>query len=183
MKKLCIVFPGRRYSCDRSLLYFSSLLLRNKDFEMLYLHYDKPKETESLSSLEENHKEAYDYTINKLSQIDISLYSQIVFISKSLGTVVAGEIREQYKDKNITEIYFTPLRETLPFIKETDLVITGDQDRFLPEAKDIFSHDKNAFVLLGLSHSLENYKQPSESLKILSKILDIITNYLDKNKI
>lgn len=68
-----------------------------------------------------------------LDALNLSEYDDIVFIGKSIGTVVACKIKEIY-NLNVQLILFTPIEDTLRYIKGKNnilLVSLGTKDRIL----------------------------------------------------
>lgn len=181
MNKLCVVFPGRRYSCDRSLLYFPSQYIQNLGYEMKYLHYDVPKETHQMISLEENFVNAYQESQKELKGIDFSSYEEILFLGKSLGTIVSGKLRSELKREDIRLLALTPLPKTVPYLKDSDLIIAGDKDTYFPDEKAFFQGYSHAYFFPGLSHSMESKTDYHESLTVLKEVMKILEKYLSRN--
>lgn len=179
--KLCIVFPGRRYSTDRSLLYFPSRMMESRGFEVVDLHYDIPREVAETEPLEQNIREAASFAVNHTDEIDWGKYDKIVFLSKSIGTLVASNLKKFIGDfqSRVHQIMLTPLEETLPLIAKEDLVIVGDHDRFLPDPKTKLASFPNAYIFPSFTHSLESKDNYRLSLKTLGDICGIIDTYLD----
>ncbi len=112
---------------------------------------------------------------------ELENYDDIVFVSKSVGTVMAGYAREELKIKNVRNIYLTPLPQTLPYIENTgSIVIAGTEDRFLDKGtlKD-FCDNKGVklYQFEGLGHSMET-DNVRESLDIIGKVQDIIEGFV-----
>ena len=182
MKKLCIVFPGRRYSVDRSLLYFPSSIIKNLGYEMIYLHYDTYKENEDTNTVEKDTVNAYGYTLNRIKDINFDNYEKVIFLSKSIGTVVASKIKDSYKLKDAHQILITPLDETIPHITNDDLIICGDKDSFLSDAKTKLAPYPNTYIFPGFTHSLEskeNYKLTIKTIADITTIVDIYLRSID----
>lgn len=179
MKKLCIVFPGRKYSCDRSLLYFPSRLLEDRGYEMIYLHYNKKRDQEDNSTVKEAYNKAKKYTTEKLADVDYSKYSKIVFISKSIGTVLAGEITKELPQDKVFNIFLTPIDETLPYIRKEDLIICGDRDQYLKDAKNKLSKYSYAYLFPYSSHSLESKDSSELTTKTINDVISIVDVYCD----
>lgn len=180
-KKLCVVFPGRRYSTDRSLLYFPTQILESRGFETFLLHYDIPREVEEVEPLEENIRNAASDALNKTSSIPFEDYEKIVFLSKSIGTLVATNLKNFIKERTkvVHQILITPLERTLPLIEKDDLVIVGDHDRFFPDAREKLALYPNAYVFPSFTHSLEvpgNYRL---TIKTLGDICGIVESYAE----
>jgi hypothetical protein len=151
-----------------------------KGFEMKYLHYDVPKENQSLISVEDNVKEAFIYTNSVLKDFDFSQYDKIVFLSKSLGTVVASLLKKEHKLNNVYQIMITPLEATLPYIEEQDIVITSDSDHFLPDASKKLEFHPQTYIISDLPHSLESKDDVHFSIQVADRITSMVEEYLGK---
>lgn len=58
-----------------------------------------------------------------LQTINLAEYESIVFVAKSIGTVVACKLKEKYQIPALL-ILFTPIDETLPYIhKKNDILL------------------------------------------------------------
>ena len=75
-------------------------------------------------------------------QKDLASYDEILFVSKSLGTVSAGwladalEKEKRVKPGTIRHIFMTPLEQTFPYMrKENCIVISGELDHYLERKK------------------------------------------------
>lgn len=182
MKKLCIVFPGRRYSYDRSLLYFSSRYLEFLGYEVINLHYDISREVKETEPLEKNIRDAASYTLANTDEIEFEKYDKIVFISKSIGTLVACNLKKYIGDrnKNIYQIMFTPLDGTIPFISDEDLIFCGDKDRFLENPEEKLQRFSNSYIYKGFTHSLEKPGDYKASIKLLEDVMTKVDEYMKK---
>ncbi len=180
-RKLAVFFPGRKYSVDCPLLYFADFTCSLKGYERAYLHYARHREDKGTTTVPEDIENAKAYVTATIQAKELNEYDEVVFISKSIGTALAGYIREELKLKNIKNVYLTPLPETLPYIESKDsIVIAGTKDGFLD--KDTLKNfcDENKVQLYqfeGLGHSMET-DDVKESLDILGEIADIINEFL-----
>lgn len=179
MKKLCVVFPGRRYSTDRSMLYYPSRMIEDKGYEMFYLDYDIQMNKEDPRTLEQCFEECYLKSVEALKQIDLASYEKIIFLSKSIGTVVSGKIKEENPSMDITQVMITPINMTLPYITKNDLVIATDHDRYLPDAEVSLSGFNNAYIFPNVTHSFEAKGDYNLTLRMLGSALGVIEKYLD----
>ena len=130
-KKLVVLFPGGNYSTDCPLLYYAGFKYEVLGYEKLVISYENLLKPDK--SLDECIKDIENAVLIQLQAIDFSIYSDIVFASKSLGTVIAGWIGTKL-NINARHIYLTPIKETLPFIqadKKIIIVIAGTKDRHL----------------------------------------------------
>ncbi len=178
MATLKVFFPGRRYGIDRSYLYF---LDRYIDGDSIYLEYDKKRYEKDVIELEENIKEAYAYSYKILKDIDFKKYSEVIFIAKSIGTVVAGKIREELNVNNARFICLTPLTQTIPYLRQTDFIITSKTDTYIEINK--LEEVQNRFPFLSVyedvPHSLEFKYNLKRTIDFLYENLELALNYLD----
>lgn len=180
-KKLAVFFPGRKYSVDCPLLYYADFVCSKKGYEKKYLHYAKNRDEKGNTKVLDDINNAKPYVIEKIKEIKIEEYDEVVFISKSIGTALAGYVREEFGFRNIKNVYLTPLPETLSYIeKENTIVIAGTNDSFLDaDALKNFCVEKDVkiYQLNGLGHSLEG-ETVYESLEILGKVSKIIEEFV-----
>ncbi|MFQ9933965.1 MAG: hypothetical protein ACLRVQ_05985 [Lachnospiraceae bacterium] len=182
-KKLAVFFPGRKYSVDCPLLYFADFTCSLKGYERAFLHYARHREDKGTTTVKEDIENAKAYVTATIQAKEVNEYDEVLFVSKSIGTVLAGYIREELKLKNVRNIYLTPLPETLPYIEGKDsIVIAGTKDRFLDkEELKSFCNSNNVklYQFEGLGHSLET-DDVEGSLRILKRVTDIIGEYIEQ---
>lgn len=83
--------------------------------------------------LSQSIEEIKSTVLSQLQAYDLSKYDDIVFVSKSLGTLVAGWIAEKICIE-ARHIYLTPIKETLHYIqncKNIIIVVAGTKDKQL----------------------------------------------------
>lgn len=180
-KKLAVFFPGRKYSVDCPLLYFADFTCSLKGYERAYLHYARHREDKSSATVAEDIENAKPYVMATIQAKELNEYDEVVFISKSIGTALAGYVREELNLKNIKNVYLTPLPETLRYIESKDtIVIAGTKDGFLDREKLKDFCDENHVKLYqfeGLGHSMET-DEVQESLDIIGRVAGIIDEFI-----
>ena len=97
-KKLAVIFPGAGYNKDRPLLYHSREILEEEGYEILCIEW------------EDYVKTRYDQASEILDSINFEEYEDVVFVCKSIGTVIASTYAEKH-DLKVRQIWFTPLEE------------------------------------------------------------------------
>lgn len=92
MKKLAVFFPGIGYTVDKPLMHYSRRLAADAGFEVLLLPYAgfPHKVRGDRKKMEESYGIALSQSRKMLSSTDFSEYGTILFIGKSIGTIVAG---------------------------------------------------------------------------------------------
>ena len=177
-----ILFPGAGYSCDKPMLHFARKATLQSGCDVLSLEYGYLKTNNSFKSefLEQTIKEANEGITMCLS----NSYKKIYFISKSMGTTIAGEISKFIGYEKINNLFLTPTTKAIPhIIKSKCTVVVGSNDNVFPkESIDKISNhpliDLN--IINNATHSLEidnNYKQ---SLEILVSVTNICANFVCK---
>ena len=93
MKKIAVVFPGVGYTKDRPLLHYAGKLAAANGYELIHLDFsgiDWSKEKlKDKAFLLKTLEYCLDKTDEKLKSIDLEKMDRVLFISKSIGTVVA----------------------------------------------------------------------------------------------
>ncbi len=123
-RKLVVSFPGGQGS-ENPLLYFAAKHYENDGYEKIFVAHPISGEC-SLEALYENAK-------NIISKIELREFEKIVLIGKSLGSVVACKLKEEF-ELEASLVLFAPLQDTLPYIREDNsvvLVAAGENDRRL----------------------------------------------------
>ena len=113
MKKLCVLFPGIGYTCDKPLLYYSAKLARARGYEVIALKYsgfpEGAKGNDEKLRLAAAH--ALTQSEQQLADVDFSGFGRIVFAGKSIGTRTCLEYKAKHNIK-ACGVLFTPLEFT-----------------------------------------------------------------------
>jgi hypothetical protein len=178
-KNLIVLFPGGGYSVDRPLLYYAGFKYYGKGYESIKINYgDCVKLDKSFNDIIEDIKKVVS---EQVKETDFSVYDDVLFVSKSLGTVAAGWLAGTLSGGNIRHIYLTPIKETLQFIKNGEnisIVIAGTKDKFL-KADILKEHCEREKINLELiedtGHSLEKvgYMNVNENIDILKRVAEL----------
>lgn len=121
-RKLAVYFPGIGYHCDKPLLYYSRRLAAAAGYEELQLSYtfsggnirgNKEKMREAFFALYEQAKE-------QLGAVDWSACDEILFVSKSIGTIISAAYAAEQKI-SCRQILYTPLEDTFRVEEELGL--------------------------------------------------------------
>lgn len=177
MKGCVLLFPGIRYTVDMPLLYYPGLYYRDKGYEVIPVSYGSQFDKVEFHNqdITQEIENAQNYCIEQIRKIDFSAYDEVIFVSKSLGTAVAGWIAKQL-DISCQQIYLTPIAQTLPFMKSGCLAIAGDADKVLePKVlKDYCSkHAIDLHVFAG-GHRIEVKDDVQKNLKTLESIMALL---------
>ncbi len=177
---IAVVFPGRGYTCEMPLLYYASMAALSKGCDVLSLEYGFYKS---------NKKFAYDdfdkaakeiaFIINKCN---LDSYTNIYFISKSLGTLFAGEVSAQLSSYTIKNLFLTPIEKTIPYmIRRNCIAVTGSIDKAFPASciDYVRSNSKSEIVIIDeADHSLEAEFNIHRNMEILQQVIKLCEDFV-----
>lgn len=169
---LVILFPGKGYSCERSLLYYAAQSALEKGYDVLQLEYGYQAARIGLESDQDDIlvKECTDV----IRQLHVPYYTDCISISKSLGTLVAGGVFKQYKSLPAHHIFLTPLDNTVPYIMQSKglLIYGADDSIFSYTSREKVKHlpDIETIFLPEANHSLEA-KSTEKTLQLLRQVV------------
>ena len=180
MKKIAVVFPGVGYTKDRPLLYYAGKLAAANGYELIHLDFsgidwskEKLKDKEFLLKTLEY---CLDKTDEKLKSVDLEKTDRVLFISKSIGTVVAAAYAAR-NGLNVRHICFSPLEYVGRYIAdESGIMFYADADPFAGyEAIEKICAEKRlqSFRIHGGNHSLETGDVIAD-IKNLSDMMKIV---------
>ena len=181
MSKIAVYFPGIGYHCDKPLLYYS----RDIAYELGYKDYRNVNymyKAGNIRGNEEKMKEAYEalfsQTEAELADIVWSAYDDILFISKSIGTIIATSYAKKYGIKNAKHVLYTPLAQTYQFAPDRAIAFMGTADPWSDTDEIIRLSSANHIPLTvyeGCNHSLEC----DDTLKNIENLKDVMQRTMD----
>lgn len=129
--KLCVLFPGIGYHCEKPLLYYPAKLAKSKGYDVIPLKFsgfdNSAKGNEEKMSRAAGH--AIALAAEQLSDIDFSQYEKVVFIGKSIGTIACLAYRET-SGVNASCILLTPLEMTFDSLSHRCTTFHGTADQW-----------------------------------------------------
>lgn len=181
MSKTAVYFPGIGYHCDKPLLYYS----RKIACELGYKNYRNVSYAYNAGNIrgnEEKMKEAYEVLFSQaeaeLADILWSDYDDILFISKSIGTIIAASYAKKYGLSAARHILYTPLAQTYLFAPDNAIAFIGTADPWSDTEEMIRlsnTHHIPLTVYDGCNHSLEC----GDTLKNIENLKDIMQRTMD----
>ena len=127
MSKIAVLFPGIGYTCDKPLLYYSAKLAAEKGFEVVRVPYGNfPSNVKgNAEKMYQSFVSAREQSEEILKDVDWGSYDEIVFFSKSVGTVVALSYAAEH-GIDARQVLYTPLKETFKFPVEAGAADASD---------------------------------------------------------
>lgn len=175
MKRIAVFFPGIGYTVDKPLIYYSRRMASALGYETRLLPYNgfPDKVKGDRSKMEKSFEIALSQSQSMLADLDFCGYEEIIFIGKSVGTIVAAAIASQNKEKEkIRFVLYTPLEDTFSFPLGDAVVFTGTGDPWvgkehsrIPELCQ--ERGLSCYVYPKANHSLEtgNIQTDLENMK------------------
>ncbi|MBQ4176701.1 MAG: alpha/beta hydrolase [Lachnospiraceae bacterium] len=119
--KIAVIFPGIGYHADKPLLYYSGKLARSLGYEVIPLSYGGfPKKIAGdRVRMEQSFRIAMEQAEDILKKTDWENAKDILFLSKSIGTVVAGAYARRHladRQDQILQVLYTPVEATFDYI-------------------------------------------------------------------
>lgn len=187
---LVILLPGLGYTLDKAILDYSKQLVLDLNYDCLGIEYGFQVSRETFNRHDED--EVRELFLESLDVIFSALefrrgkYKNIIFIGKSLGTVLQNKLNEEIKKLykiEVKNIYLTPINETFKDnIIDGSLIVTGTKDDLISSdnLEKIKEEGFNILEIEGAGHSLCIKGKVIESIKALELIIETIKNYLEK---
>lgn len=179
-KGLVVLFPGKGYRCDAPLFHYARKATLALGYDVLSLEYGF-----QVANTNFQHEDFPYLLRDTLKIIDRCLkndYVEIFFISKSLGTKVAGELSKKLDFHLIKHIFFTPLPAVIPHILSSqNIVFVGTKDPYfkkihIEKIKRCWTLDLR--IIKGANHSLEIEGDYQTSLAILRDVIEASVEFV-----
>ncbi len=175
-KKIVVLFPGVR-GTEIPLLYFCGKVFEDRGYEKLFIQppADKPIGFESL----------FKSAVSVLEPLHLSEYDSVVFVAKSMGTVVAGTVKEQFGIPAAL-VFLTPLEETFRFIRKGNdvlFVAMGSEDKHtdFEAVQSLCAKEKiNFYVEHGVGHRMEGKEDIHRDLLVIENVVNALTSCLQE---
>lgn len=177
-KKLVVMFPGIGYHCDKPLLYYSRDIARDNGYDCIEIKYDLPVKAKDVKDNKEKKQDVFNIAAKQaneqLSVIDFSEYEKVLFVGKSLGTVVAAYCDREMKI-GARHIVFTPVPGTFEYLRKgCGVVFHGTSDPWC-ETKLVMDKcselELDLITVGGANHSLE-VKDTLENIRTIEMVME-----------
>lgn len=175
--KLAVFFPGIGYTVDKPLMYYSRKIAAEQGYEIKLLPYQgfPPKILGDGGRMQESFRIALRQTEEMLRETDLPSCSELLFVGKSIGTIVAAKIASDMGIKDrVRFVFYTPLEETFSFGVEKAVVFTGTNDPWVGRsdsriAEYAAQNGYPCFLIADANHSLEtgNAGRDIENLRMI----------------
>ena len=162
MKKgrIAVIFQGIGYNADKPLLYYSKKIALERGYDVKVVEYSGIDK----NCLENKNKmlEAFDLAVrqteDQLKDTDFTSREDVIFVSKSIGTIGASVYAARH-DIPARQVYYTPFPQTFSLAGEGNgLVFYGNKDPWTDAdtIRDLCNSKKMHYrIIKDANHSLE----------------------------
>lgn len=187
MTKLAVFFPGIGYTVDKPLMYYSRKIASANQYEIKLLPYSgfPTKVIGDEQKMEKSYEIALNQAKEMLSDVDWSIYDEVLFIGKSIGTIVATALADQYgiRDK-VRFILYTPLEQTFLYPIREAIVFSGTKDPWVGNENSKINrlcreHNIGCELIADANHSLETGNAIID-IENMQQIMTKTENFIEK---
>ena len=177
--KLVVIFPGRNYSCDKPVLYYAAKIFSTREYDVIPLSYniDAQIDRNDVKALVEGAKQS---VLRQRADVDFQAYEDVVFVSKSMGTVLAGFF-EYYFKINVRHIYLTPVADALKYMQRGKCIVVSGKDDKILEARKLKIYCVEQDIALKqfeeVGHSLEHPTDINKTFAILMVLVRLFKEF------
>lgn len=133
-KILVVEFPGANYGTEKPIFHYTRKEAVLLGLNVLSIEYGYQAKRVSTEWNEDVFNQITADIMKVLDEVNIEQYAKVIFLSKSIGTIIAGRV-SQNMTKEIYNLYLTPLKQTLQYVDDPKncSIIVGDRDSLFPE--------------------------------------------------
>lgn len=182
--KIAVIFPGIGYHCDKPLLYYAKKIAKVCGYEIKEVPYNKfpSKVLGSKEKMKESFEIAMEQAEEILKDTNLKSYENILFIAKSVGTVVAGAYADKH-DIDAKLLIYTPVEETFNYLKSiSGIVFHGTNDPWVETEivkKNCDRMKLPLHIISEANHSLE-VGNPNIDIMYLHEVMRISQEYIEQ---
>lgn len=188
MSKIAVYFPGIGYHCDKPLLYYSRSIANRLGYETSK-NVSYTYNAGNIRGNEEKMKEAYEtlfsQTETELADIVWKDYDDVLFISKSIGTIIAASYAKKYELINAKHVLYTPLAQTFLFAPNHAIAFVGTADPWsrIDEITQLSTANNVPLTVYeGCNHSLE-CDDAFKNIETLKDVMQRTRDYIEKSAV
>jgi predicted alpha/beta-hydrolase family hydrolase len=193
---VCFMCPGMGYSFDKPLLYYSTMLMLNKGFDVVHIQYSY-KEKAAFWNLSREEQSDWMYEdVNAVVEKVLTehSYGNILFLGKSVGTMpIANGLCRDPRFAKTKAVLLTPiinnekLTGSLLACQQEVLIVIGTNDHFYHEANLEAIRSQKPNIRLSIidqaDHALEIEWDASSSLDVMQRVMKRIDRFVDGDSV
>ena len=178
LKKLAVLFPGTGYTCDKPLLRVCAEAYAARGYGIARLSYGA-LDFRSMETIEEAADAAAAAVRGWVAALDFSAYADVVFVGKSLGTLVAPLLDAELS-VGARHLWLTPIADALPYLAKGTIRVFAAAVGTLDPHVDVAAltalcadRGVRCAVFEGVGHSLERDGDAAGNTAILAAVAEL----------
>ena len=180
MRNLMILFPGIGYHCDKPILYYGkkiAVMNGYTDCISLSYSYDGKNLRDNAAEMEKAFNSLYEQAEKQLNGVEFNQYDEILFVSKSIGTVIAAAYARKHSIK-CRMIFYTPLAQTYSYDVEEGIAFIGMKDpwHYRNKVHGVVAGDRHGNCFTGIYENRSHRVIRVDSCLIENQKADAIMN-------
>ena len=182
MKGVMVLFPGIGYTCEKPLLYYAAKLAQESGMEVIRVAYGRFPQG-AKGNAEKMHLSfltALEQAEEVLKDTDWNAYDPIVFVGKSIGTVVSA-CYAKHHGLQVRHVLLTPVEETFAYTEGQAIAFHGTADPWVETELVRHRCEEQSIALYeteDANHSLETGHVGTD-LATLRETLERIQSFLN----
>lgn len=186
-RRLAVLFPGFGYSCDKPLLHYARRAAEQAGCGVLPVLYPDALPVWDKQALARSVADCLPPALAAARGAVLAARekyhgTELLFFSKSFGTVVAGALSAQLQYRGVRNFYLTPLLQTLPYMEAAPCAAAaGTADPYLPDGarrKMAALPTVELHLCPGANHSLEVPGDAAASVQVLRSLVESYLYFL-----
>ena len=174
-EKVAVILPGVGYTCERPLLYYCAKIVKAMGYEVIKIQYPSMPIKKDLATMKEDCQIGLEHLNRVLDPEMIRQYDEILFVSKSIGTLIGTEYAHQH-GLSCRHILLTPVAQAIHAGDEY-VAFHGMADDWV-DVHDVKTKCTNTLHLYeGANHSLET-GDLEKDLDILGDVIRRVKKYI-----
>ncbi|MBO7425812.1 MAG: hypothetical protein J6U23_09045 [Clostridiales bacterium] len=179
--KVAVFFPGMGYTHERPLLSDSRKIFEDNGYEIKLIEWTDLPRNRSVEP-------ACDQAAEQLDTMNLDRYEEVVFVSKSIGTVASSTYVANH-DLEVKQIWYTPLIKSFEAcndnVEEGSIIAfigTDDENANIAEVKskaEILNIELHVYD--DCDHSLET-GDVSKDKEVLDDVMAVTSDYIKKKE-
>ena len=177
--KVAVFFPGMGYSHDRPLLSESRAIFEKEGYEIKLIEWNDLPNNKSTDP-------ACNQAAEQLDTMNLDEYEEIIFVSKSIGTVASSTYVAEH-DLEVKQVWYTPLTKAFEAcgdnVEEGSVIAFIGTDDNKSNVKEIETKADALSIELHVyddcDHSLECGDE-SRDKEVLEDVMEITSDYVKK---
>lgn len=185
MSKIAVYFPGIGYHCDKPLLYYSRSIANQFGYgnsrNVGYTY-----RAGNIRGNDEKMKEAYEILFSQaeaaLADIVWTEYDDVLFLSKSIGTIIAASYAKKHGLIDAKHILYTPLAQTFLSAPNHAISFIGTADPWsnIDEITRLAATNHIPLIVYeNCNHSLE-CEDVLKNIETLKDVMQRTKNFIEK---